>query len=72
VETLVAAELAVTTEPKPRSIEQYNVWHVNYATYAEILTIGDKKEELIARNLTHSEAERIVRDLGFGYCMKPA
>lgn len=50
----------------------WNVWRVHYATYAEVLTMGDKQQEIVSRNLTYEQAKKMVEELGFGYCMKPA
>lgn len=50
----------------------WNVWRVHYMTYAEIAAQGEKPAELVGRRLSFERAQRMVDDLGFGYCMKPA
>lgn len=50
---------------------RWDVWRVHYLTYAEVLTVGDKKADLVARNLLFDEAKRTVATLGFGYSMHP-
>lgn len=50
----------------------WNVYRVHYETCAEVLTNGDKPAELVARNLTHAAAQKMVAELGFGYCVRPA
>jgi hypothetical protein len=50
----------------------WNVWRVHYQTYAEVLTLGDKPPELIAKCLPYAQAKALVDEFGTNYCMKPA
>jgi hypothetical protein len=50
----------------------YDIWRVHYNTYAEVLTMGDLPQEVVARGLTEQDARKMLDELGFGYCMKPA
>lgn len=51
---------------------RWDIWHVYYMTHAEILTLGDKKRECVARNLKFDEARKMIEKLGFGYSMHPS
>lgn len=50
---------------------KWDVRHVYYMTYAEILTDGDKPSELVASNLNFKEACEMVNKLGSGYYTCP-
>jgi hypothetical protein len=61
--------------------ERWEIRHVQYLPYAEVLTLGGgdletgmdrTRPEVVARNLTYQQARRMVEELGFGYSMHPA
>jgi hypothetical protein len=50
----------------------WDVWQTHYATYAEVLTFGEKQAIRVAAGLTYDAARKMVDEMGFGYCLKPA
>lgn len=50
-----------------RAPERWDVWKVFYMTYAEIDEHGDRKREIVARDLSLEDALALVKKLGFGH-----
>ena len=52
--------------------ETYDVYKVQYMTYAEIDELGDRKRELVVQDLTFEAAKKKIEELGFGHSIHPS
>jgi len=50
---------------------KYDIYKVYYTTYAEIVEFGDRKSELVAKNMTFEAGTKFIQDFGFGYSLHP-
>lgn len=47
---------------------KYSIYKTYYQTYEEVEVLtGDKKKELVYKNLNYEEAMKLVKELGYEY-----
>lgn len=52
------------TTPIHEDPSRWDVWRVHYMTYAEVLTMGDKRRERVGHKLGFEQARRMVAEMG--------